>query len=89
MKREDLNYIVKGMALLSQFGLSFIMPTLICIGICWWLTAKLGAGQWVFIPGLFFGLGSSFMTAYKFYISEKKKAEKETDKKKVSFNQHS
>lgn len=80
--------IAKQMTLIGQLGLSFLMPLLICLGICWLLTSKLGMGYWIYIPGFLFGLLSSFMTAYKFYMHESGKAEKETDKKKVSFNSH-
>ena len=93
-KRELLSFlgkwnsIAKQMTLIGQLGLSFLMPLLICLGICFLLTSKLGLGEWVYIPGFLFGLGSSFMTAYKFYVSESHKADKNTDKKTVSFNSH-
>lgn len=82
--------VYQNILMLSQLGLSFIMPLLLCLGLCWFLTAKAGAGVWVYIPGFFFGLGGSFMTAYKFYAAAVKQEEKkaETKKKKVSFNKH-
>lgn len=87
MQRRELNEIVRQVALLGQFGLSLVMPMLICIGICVFLTQKTSVGMWVYIPGFLFGLGSSFMTAYKFYIAESNKGKKE-EKKTVSFNSH-
>ena len=82
--------IYQNVLMLSQLGLSFITPLLLCLGLCWFLNAKAGAGMWVYIPGFFFGLGGSFMTAYKFYLMTVKKTEKEekSGKKKVSFNRH-
>ena len=87
MKRRELNEIVKQISLLGQLGLSIIMPLLICILICWYLTSRHGVGLWVYILGFFFGLGGSAMTVYKFYLSQIRDTKKE-DKKKVSFNRH-
>ena len=82
--------IIKNMTLLSQFSLSFITPLLLCLLICWWMSTSLGIGEWIFIPGFFFGLGGSFTVAYKLYLSVTghQKKEKEKKKNKVSFNRH-
>lgn len=82
--------VYQNILMLSQLGLSFIMPLLLCLALCWFLTAKAGVGVWVYIPGFFFGLGGSFMTAYKFYLMTIRQEEKKEDtkKKKVSFNKH-
>lgn len=82
--------IWKNIAMLSQFGLSFITPLLLCLAGCWWLAEKAGAGGWVYIPGFFFGMGGSATVAYKFYLSTVKHQKKEEKKKKqkVSFNRH-
>lgn len=81
---------IKQITLLTQFGLSLITPLLVCLALSWWLTSKTGIGEWIFIPGFFFGLGSSGMVAYKLYLSVSKQAKKEKAKKKnkVSFNRH-
>ena len=88
MNREEINSVMKNVALLSQLGLSVIMPTLLCVALCWYLNTHLNVGLWVYIPGFSFGLLSSFMTAYKFYLSEISKTKKENKKKKVAFNRH-
>ncbi len=82
--------IGKNLVLLTQLGLSLISPLLLCIYAAWWLTSHAGLGGWVFIPAFFFGLGGGIMVAYRFYLSQKKKAEKESEKKKrgLSFNSH-
>lgn len=82
--------IIKNMTLLSQFSLSFITPLLLCLLICWCMSTSLGIGEWIFIPGFFFGLGGSFTVAYKLYLSVTghQKKEKEKKKNKVSFNRH-
>lgn len=79
---------IGNLTMLSQFGLSFITPLLLCLFVCWWLTTHLGIGEWVFIPGFFFGLGGSFMVAYKFYLLVTSRQKKEKKKNKVSFNRH-
>lgn len=79
---------MKQMTLLTQFGLSLITPLLVCLALSWWLTSKTGIGEWIFIPGFFFGLGSSGMVAYKLYLSVSKREKKEKKKNKVSFNRH-
>lgn len=79
--------ISKSITMIGQLGLSIIMPTLICIFVCWFITSKTNVGSWIYIVGFFFGIGSSFMTAYKFYQQEVHKLKK-NKKKKVSFNSH-
>ena len=79
---------MKNITMFTQFGLSLVIPLLVCIGICWWLTARMGVGGWVYIPGFFFGLGGLAMTMYKFYLSIVGRQKKEKKKDKISFNQH-
>lgn len=82
--------IIRNLTMLTQFGLSFITPLLLCLAGCWWLTSHTGVGLWIYIPGFFFGMGGSGMVAYKLYLAvtarEAKKKEKE--KQKISFNRH-
>ena len=82
--------ILKQFALVSQLGLSLIMPTLLCLLACMLLTTYAGVGAWIYIPGFILGLGSSFMTAYKFYqaVIRKEEAAGRKDKDKISFNSH-
>lgn len=82
--------IMKNITMLTQFGLSFITPTLMCLALCWWLNVKVGLGAWVYLPGFFFGLGGSASVAYKLYLSIEAKEKKEKTKRKqsISFNRH-
>lgn len=86
---KDWMKLARGIALLTQFGLSLVTPLLLCVGICWWLTVRRGAPGWVFIPGFFLGLGGSFATARRLYLSVTQK-DKDNRKKKrgISFNSH-
>jgi len=85
---KNFDYILKNISMLGQLGLNIIIPIILCVLACWFLTDKLNAGEWVFIPGLILGIGGAFMSGYKFYLSETKKSKKDDDKKKVSFNKH-
>lgn len=51
----------------GQLGLNLIMPLLLCLGGCWWLTTHMGVGLWIYLVGFFLGLGSGFTNAWQFY----------------------
>ena len=46
--------ILRNVTMLSQLGLSFITPLLLCLALCWFIISKTGVGVWVYIPGFFF-----------------------------------
>lgn len=79
--------IFKHLTTLTQFGLSFITPALLCLALCAWVSQHFSLGGWIYIPGFFFGMGGSFMVAYKLYLRVTKNQKKE-EKRKVSFNRH-
>ncbi len=85
---KHLSDIGKNLALLTQLGLSLIMPLLLCLGGCYFLTSRLGIGGWIYIPGFFFGLGGSATTGYKFYKMIMKDEKANDRKDRVSFNRH-
>ena len=79
-------------ALIGQFGLSLVMPVIICVLICHVLVSRGVAGTWVYIPGFILGIGASAMTAYKFYLyvmkKDRKDKKKKVRRKGVYFNRH-
>ena len=81
--------IMKNITMLSQLGLSFITPLLLCLALCWFITFRTGIGGWIYILGFFFGMGGSGTVAYKFYLSVNKQEKKRSKKSKVYFNRHS
>ena len=85
---KQYSEILKNITMLSQLGLSLMTPLLLCLGICWVLTVKLGIGVWIYILGFFFGLGGSATVAYKFYLSINRDQKKKDKKHKVYFNRH-
>ena len=46
---------MKNITMVTQFGLSLLTPTLICLFACWWLVEHTGVGQWIYIIGFIFG----------------------------------
>ena len=74
--------ILRNVTMLSQLGLSFITPLLLCLALCWFIISKTGVGVWVYIPGFFFGMGGSATVAYKFYLSINKQQKRNNQKVK-------
>lgn len=87
---KNWSEIIRNLTMLTQFGLSFITPLLLCLAGCWWLVSHGGIGLWIYIPGFFFGMGGSGMVAYKMYrmITARKVRKEEKNKPKASFNSH-
>ncbi len=56
--------ILRNVTMLSQLGLSFITPLLLCLALCWFITSRTGVGGWVYIPGFSYGMGGSATVAY-------------------------
>ena len=81
--------IMRNVTMLSQLGLSFITPLLLCLALCWFIISKTGVGGWIYIPGFFFGMGGSATVAYKFYLSVNRQNKKQSKSKKIYFNRHS
>ncbi len=83
---------INGFVMVGQLGLSLLMPLLLCLLLCYILTSRAGFGGWIYIPGFFFGIGGSMMTAYKLYRSEVRKASKKRgiskNKNEVSYSRH-
>ncbi len=79
-------------ALIGQFGLSLVMPVLLCFLGCYFLYSRGVVGVWIFIPGFILGMGASFMTAYKFYLytvgGETKKKREKKKNRGICFNDH-
>lgn len=79
---------LKNLSILTQFGLSLVIPLLLCLAGCWWLNSQCQIGIWIYAVGFFLGLGGSGMVAYKLYLAITERSKKEKKKKKVSFNRH-
>lgn len=85
---KDLVTISQRLIMVGQFGLSLLMPLLMCLGGCYLLISKLGLGLWIYIPGFVFGLGGGFMTAYKFWLAVSRREKEKGEKEPPAFNLH-
>lgn len=82
------NSVFRQLSMLSQMGLSLMMPLLLCLLGSYWLNTRFHVGSWIYLPGFFFGLGGSFATAYKIYQSIMKETERKNEKRCPSYNRH-
>jgi len=89
-KMKHRSEIMQNLLLLSQFGLSLAAPLLLCLFLCQHLVSVRHVGEWVYIPGFFFGLGASFTTAWKLYqsVMNRTKRDEEDKETRVASNEH-
>lgn len=85
---KEWSQILKQLTWLSQMGLSLAAPLLLCLIFSSWLSSRFGIGGWIYIPGFFFGLGGSGMTAYKVYLAVMKQEKKNKRSAGAAFNEH-
>ena len=79
--------ILRGVALLTQLGLSVAAPPLLMILLGQWLQKRFSLGAWVTIAALVVGLISSACGMYGFYKTTLRQTDKEDDPP-PSFDQH-
>ncbi len=81
-KKGVWNYMV----LITQFGVSLIVPLLICVFVSLWIQSKFSTGYWVVIVGILLGISALINTFYRFY---KAQCNDRTDhEKKNQYNKH-
>ena len=85
---KDWVTISQRLVMIGQLGLSLLMPLLISLGVCYLLSTRLGLGLWIYFPGFLLGLGASFMTAYKLWLTVSAKEKKKSETEPPAFNLH-
>ena len=87
--------LLENLVWLTQLGLSMMMPLLLCLGGCWWLTNHTAVGGWIYAPGVFFGIAAgavSFRQFSRYMLRKIKKdnpsVQERPKKPPVSFNKH-
>ena len=80
--------ILRRLSFVGQLGFSVAVPLLLCLLVCWQLTSRRIAGQWVYLPGFFFGLGGSAAGLVRLYRSVTREEEKERGERPAAFNRH-
>jgi len=53
----------RGLFLLSQLGVSILIPPLVFFWGAYWLTQHKGVGYWIYLPALILGIGTAFSSA--------------------------
>ncbi len=83
---RDFSGFMRSVSLIGQLGLSLATPVLLCLLCAYLMISRLGFGLWVYLPSLILGLGASFMTAYKVYLSATRDRDGKRDR--AAFNKH-
>lgn len=86
MKKQML--VFRRFAFVGQLGFSVAVPILLCLYLCWLLTSRQIVGEWVYLPGIFLGLGSSAAGLWKLYQTVMREEQEEGERKKKAFNRH-
>lgn len=71
---------MKYVTMLSQLGLSVIIPPLVCIWLSLWLKEKFNFGDWVVLVGIFLGIASgitSLINYLKVFVKDAKENQQE------------
>ncbi len=53
----------RGLFLLTQLGISVMVPPVLCLLGANWLVRRFGVGLWIYIPALILGIGSAYTSA--------------------------
>lgn len=84
-KGKEFQQAIQYLVWIGQLGLNLITPLLLCLWGCWWLTAHMDVGLWVYLPGFILGLGSGCVNARQFYrMSTRRRGEDPPS----AFNRH-
>ena len=65
-RSRELQAVLRCLSYLTQFGLSVVMPILLCVLLGVWLCSKYGIGEWLIAVLLGVGLISAGCGFYKF-----------------------
>ena len=85
---KDFTKIMRGVALLTQLGLSVAAPPVLMIWLAQWLQNRCAIGAWLTIVALVAGFISSACGLYQFYKTTLCQSERESKKHPPSFDRH-
>lgn len=88
MEPNPLYRIFEDLLWLTQLGLSMLLPLVVCLWGCSWLTSHAGVGGWVYLPGVLVGLGCGAATFRRFARMMLKRAERTKSDRPAGFNRH-
>ena len=74
--------VLRSFAMISQIGISMMVPIFLCGAIGYWLTNQFHH-EWLFLLALFIGIGAAFRNFFlltkSFYASDLKKEKEDAD----------
>ena len=79
---------LRHLVMLTQFGLSIVLPLVLYILLDRYLMHRFSLGGWVMILGIFLGIGSAVSGLVKGLRHLQKEAERDKDPAPPSFNDH-
>jgi F0F1-type ATP synthase assembly protein I len=79
MKRKKNMQVYQNLALISQIGISMILPIFLCLWFGQWLDKKIGTSPLFLIVFLVLGIMSAFRNLFKMTKKQTKNDEEEED----------
>ncbi len=79
VKRREWMEILRGLTWLTQVGLSFAVPVVLCLLGANWLCDRFSVGAWIYLPAVVLGLGAgaaSFASFARAAASHARKTQK-------------
>ncbi|NLW23205.1 MAG: AtpZ/AtpI family protein [Tissierellia bacterium] len=73
MKRKEYREVLKGLALISQIGISVVVPILLGFFFGKWLDGKVGSNYIFSMIFIIIGAGAGFLNIFKFGTSPRNK----------------
>lgn len=79
---------LRNLAWMTQMGMSVAVPLVLCILSSAWLKNRFDLGGWIFIPGIFLGLGGAVSGLWSCLNAMQHTAQEDDGDFPISFNEH-
>lgn len=76
-KHQILKECAENLALLTQLGLSVVVPPLLCLYAADWLRNRLNLGLWIMVIALLLGLGGAAVNVWRTWKMIERRGEKQ------------
>ncbi|MEG1153123.1 MAG: AtpZ/AtpI family protein [Ruthenibacterium sp.] len=76
MRNKSWFKALRSLSWLTQFGMSLVVPPILCLLAASWLVRRFSLGTWVYLVALVFGLGAAACTFFKFLQMVQRKSDK-------------
>ena len=88
---KNLYRVFEQLTWVGQLGLSLLLPLVLLLAGCWWLTTHAGVGMWVYVPGFLLGLAlgaTTFAQFLRYWVKEQDRQRREDGPPRTGFNGH-